>query len=155
MKDVYASVVLLLIFSGSSALAQIGAPIPTPLDQWRPVAPGTWKIKSIRSGSAASQQPATTTTVACPYSALLFLNKMASVKVGEAGCRHETYKLSEQSYHITTQCRGLRGADHYETTTLQVSNDGRRFTAATTWNNSNDTVTLQREGELLSECKAN
>ena len=155
MKYIRAAMAMLLLLSGSRAPAQIGAPMSTPLDQWRPVPAGTWKITSIRSGSPSGPQSATTTTVACPYSAPLFLTNMANIKLGEAGCRHETYKLSEHTYHIATQCRALRGNDHFETTTLQLSGDGRHFTAATTWRNSSNNITLQREGELLSGCKAN
>lgn len=153
MEYLRARLALLLLLAATASPAQIAAPIPTPLDQWQPVSPGTWRIKSLRSDSGG--QAETTTSLACPYSALLFMNSMANIKLGEAGCRHETYRLSAHSYHIATRCAALRAKDHIETTTLLVSDDGRRFVAATTWSSPHGHVTLQREGEFLSECKAN
>jgi hypothetical protein len=85
---------------------------------------------------------------------MLFLNDVANIQLGEPGCRYATYKLSDQVFHIAAQCRALRGPDHFETTTLDVSDDGRRFTAATTWGTSSGSVTVQREGELVADCKA-
>src|SRR5262245_17786827 len=153
MKYARTALVLLLTFSASGSRAQIGTPIPTPLDQWRPILPGTWKITSSRSGSTTTSKPATTTTVACPYSAPLFLTSVANIKAGEAGCEHETYQVSDHTFHIATRCRQLRSNDHFETTTLQVSDNGRHFLAVTTWRDSGDNITLQRNGELLSRCR--
>lgn len=155
MKSIQLSLAVLLLLGESMASAQVAAPIPTPLDQWRPVSPGTWKIKALRSSGSSVQQPTTATSLACPYSALLFLRSMADLKLGEAGCRHETYKMSEHIYHIATYCKTLRGKEHVETTTLQVLDNGKRFVAATTWDGPPYSVTLQREGELVSECKSN
>ena len=155
MRRLCLSLALLCVFARPGAPDQIGPAIKTPIDQWRPVRPGTWTIKSTRSDSRAGQSPAAATISACPYSALLFLNNMADIQLGESGCRYATYKLSDQVYHIAAHCRALRGRDHFETTTLKVSDDGRQFTAATTWETSSGSVTMQREGALVADCKAN
>lgn len=152
MRFVGVSLVLLCVFARSSASQQTGAAIQTPIDQWRPVRPGTWTVTSTRTDSRSGQPPAVTTTSACPYPALLFLNKLADIPIGESGCRYNTYQLSDPIYHIVAQCRALRGGDHFETTTLRVAEDGRQFTAATSWSGSSGSVTLQREGKFVADC---
>ena len=153
MRRLCLSLALLCVFARPGAPDQIGPAIKTPIDQWRPVRPGIWTVKSIRSDSRVGQSPAVEKISACPYPAMLFLNDVANIQLGEAGCRYTTYKLSEQVYHIAAHCRALRGGDHFETTTLKVSDDGRQFTAATTWDTSSGGVTVQREGGLVADCK--
>ena len=155
MKYVQTSIASMLLSAAVSAPAQIGAPIPTTIEHWRPVSTGTWKITSVLSDSALRHPSVSTTSLVCPYSALLFLNHSANFKIGKAGCRHSVYKLSEQNYHIATQCRELRGGNHFETTSLRVSDGGQKFYAVTTWSGPQGSSTLQREGEFLSACAAN
>src|SRR3954470_13614982 len=117
MRLLCLSLALLALLARSSGPGQIGSAIDTPIDRWRPVSPGTWRIKSIRSDSPSGQPPATTTSSACPYSALLFLNNMANTPIGESACRYETHQVSQYVYHIVAHCKALRGSDHFETTT--------------------------------------
>jgi hypothetical protein len=154
MRQVCLSLALLVLFARFGAPEQMGSAIKTPIDQWRPVRPGTWSVKSTRSDSPVGQPPAVAMISACPYPSMLFLNNVANIQLGEPGCRYGTYKLSDQVYHIAAHCRALRGRDHFETTTLQVSDDGRKFAAATTWDTSSGSMTVQRVGELVADCKA-
>jgi hypothetical protein len=146
--------VLSFLFVPSTA-QELHRPIETPIDKWRPVHPGIWKVTSTTSDKTGKKPPQTTTTSACPYPAVLFLNNFATMRLAESGCRYSTYRLSDQVFHIAADCRALRGGDHVETTTLQASADGRRFTTATTWSTSGGSVTMQRDGELVAECNGN
>ena len=133
---------------------QIEGPIPTPIDQWQPVLSGQWSITTKRFDSSGVDSPQTKQNIsACPYSSLLFLNPSAPIKLGEAGCQFRAYRISKTQFHIAARCKALRGPDHYETTTLLVSPNGRAFSSATTWIESKGSVTIRSEGTLTSECK--
>jgi len=151
---VWLSLALVLLFAPSTA-QELRQAIETPIDSWQPVRPGIWKVTSTTSDQSGTKPPLTTSTSACPHPALLFLNNFATIRLAELGCRYNTYRLSDHVFHIAAHCRALRSGDHVETTTLQTSSDGRRFTTATTWSTSQGIVTLQREGEFVAECKAN
>src|SRR5215471_7716920 len=115
----------------------IEGPIETRIGQWQPVLPGKWTVSSKRfeggRGQAAAEATTKVETLACPYSSLLVLRSHAPVKLGEPGCVFHTYQLSKNEYHIVARCRTLAGKDHYETTTLTVSSDGKSFSSATSW----------------------
>jgi hypothetical protein len=135
---------------------QFEGPIETRIDQWQPVLPGKWTVstKRFEGGHEQTSSAATTKaeTLACPYSSLLVLRSHAPVKLGEPGCIFRTYQLSRNEYHIVSRCRTLAGKDHYETTTLTVSSDGKSFSSATSWTEPNGTVTLRSEGAWSAPC---
>lgn len=135
---------------------QLEGPIETRIDQWQPVLPGKWTVSSKRfeGGHEQASFAATTKaeTLACPYSSLLVLRSHAPVKLGEPGCVFRTYQLSKNEYHIVSRCRILAGKDHYETTTLMVSSDGKSFSSATSWTDPKSTVTLRSEGAWSAAC---
>jgi hypothetical protein len=146
---------VLSLLAVPSTAQELHRPIETPLDKWRPVQAGIWKVTSTISDETGRRLPQTATASACPYPAVFFLNSFAPIRLAESGCRYSTYRLSDQVFHIAAQCSALRGGEHIETTTLQASADGRRFTTATTWRTPGGTVTMQRDGEFVSDCKAN
>jgi hypothetical protein len=135
---------------------QFEGPIETRVDQWQPVLPGKWTVSRKRfvagheqvSPSASTQAAAS----ACPYSSLMILRSQATVKLGEPGCQFRTYRVSKNEYHIVAQCRTLAGKDHYETTTLTVSNEGKAFSSATTWIEPNGSITVRTEGVWSEAC---
>ena len=145
---------LLVVMFAIMVAAQSVAPIATPIDTWRPVEPGSWRLSSTRSDAKSGQAPAVATTLACPFSATLFLANLAAIKLGEAGCRPTTYQLSSHSFHIATECSVLRGGSHYETTTLNVADDERHFVAVTTWSGPSGAISVRRDGEWISGCKS-
>lgn len=153
-RCVWLLLVLFLLIVPSAA-QELRRAIETPIDNWRPVRPGIWKVTSTMSDESGTKLPQAATTSACPYPAILFLNNLATIRLAESGCRYSTYRLSDQVFHIAAHCKALGGGDHVETTTLQASGDGRRFTTATTWSTSRGSVTLQRDGEFVAECRAN
>jgi len=138
---------------GAFATAQSLTPIATPIETWRPVEPGSWRLSSTRSDAKPPQAATVATSLACPYSATLFLARLAPIKLGEAGCRHSTYQLSPHSYHIATECSVLHGGSHYETTTLNVADDERHFVAVTSWSGPSGAISIRRDGEWISGCK--
>jgi hypothetical protein len=135
---------------------QLEGPIETRIDQWQPVLPGKWTVstKRFEGGHEPASGAATTKaeTLACPYSSLLVLRSHAPVKLGEPGCTFLTYQLSKSLYHIVSRCRTLAGKDHYETTTLSVSSDGKSFSSVTSWTEPQSTVTLRSEGTWSAAC---
>jgi hypothetical protein len=136
---------------------QIEAPIDTRIDRWQPVLPGQWIVSSKRfpakQTDASSATSTQTTASACPYSSLLFLRSDASVKLGEPGCQFRAYQLSKNEYHIVARCRTLSDKDHYETTTLTVSNEGKAFSSATTWIEPKGSITMRMEGAWSTACR--
>jgi hypothetical protein len=145
-----------LILMVAVSAQQLEGPIETRIDQWQPVLPGKWTVstKRFEGGHEQASFGATTKTetLACPYSSLLVLRSHAPVKLGEPGCVFRTYHLSKSEYHIVSRCRTLAGKDHYETTTLTVSSDGKSFSSATSWTEPKNTVTLRSEGSWSAAC---
>jgi hypothetical protein len=151
----------IIVLSGSLSLMmayaqQLEGPIETRVDQWQPVLPGKWAVSTKRFEAgheralpAASTQAA---ALACPYPSLFFLRSQAPVKLGEPGCQFRTYRVSKNEYHIVARCRTLAGTDHYETTTLTVSNEGKAFSSATTWIEPQGDVTVRTEGTWSAAC---
>jgi len=124
--------------------------------EWQPVSPGKWTVSTKRfeagheqASSAASTQNEVS---ACPYPSLLFLRSHAAVKLGEPGCQFRTYRLSKNEYHIVARCRTLTGKDHYETTTLTISTEGKGFSSATTWIEPAGNITVRTEGVWSAAC---
>jgi hypothetical protein len=148
-----------ILVSGSLSLLmvyaqQVEGPIETRVDQWQPVLPGKWMVSTKRfetdQGSPAASTQAGVS--ACPYPSLFFLRSHAPVKLGEPGCQFRTYQVSKNEYHIVAQCRTLAGKDHYETTTLTVSNEGKAFSSATTWIEPKGSITVRKEGVWSAAC---
>jgi hypothetical protein len=135
---------------------QLEGPIETRVDQWQPVLPGSWTLSTKRFEAGHEQTPPAATTQAgasaCPYPSLFFLRCQAPVKLGEPGCQFRTYRISKNEYHIVARCRTLAGKDHYETTTLTVSNEGKAFSSATTWIEPQGGVTLRTQGVWSAAC---
>jgi hypothetical protein len=135
---------------------QLEGPIETRADQWQPVLPGKWTVSTKRFEAGREQaSPAASTQAgasACPYSSLFILQSHAPVKLGEPGCQFRTYRVSKNEYHIVARCRTLAGTDHYETTTLTVSNEGKAFSSATTWIEPKGSITVRTEGVWSAAC---
>jgi hypothetical protein len=135
---------------------RLEGPIDVNTAQWQPVSPGKWTVSTKRFEAgheqASSAAPMQDTISACPYPSLLFLRSHASVKLGEPGCQFLTYRLTKNEYHIVARCRTLSGTDHYETTTLTVSTDGKGFSSATTWTERTASITVRREGVWSATC---
>jgi hypothetical protein len=127
---------------------------PTPLETWRPVESGMWVVRDVSFAGGTRTALAEKTASACPYPSLFFLRSFAPVKIGKAGCQFETYRISDQAYHITGTCKNLRGGNHLEMTTLTVASDRLSFKSATSWTEQNGKVTLRREGRRTSACRA-
>ena len=135
---------------------RLEGPIETRVDQWQPVLPGKWTISTRRFEAGHEQASAAGSTrdgvSACPYPSLFFLRSQAPLKLGEPGCQFRTYRVSRNEYHIVARCRTLAGKDHYETTTLTVSNEGKAFSSATTWIQPTGSVTVRTEGAWSAAC---
>lgn len=135
---------------------RLEGPIEVDIARWQPVSPGKWTVSTKRFAAGQEQaSPAASTqdrVSACPYSSLLFLRSQASVKLGEPGCQFRTYRLSKNEYHIVARCRTLAGKDHYETTTLTVSTEGKGFSSATTWVEPTGSITVRTEGVWSAAC---
>lgn len=135
---------------------QLEGPVETRVDQWQPVLPGSWTLSTKRfdagNEQALSAAPTQAAVSACPYPSLLFLRSHAPVRLGEPGCQFRTYRVSKNEYHIVTRCRTLAGKDHYETTTLTVSNEGKTFSSATTWMEPKGSITVRTEGVWSAAC---
>ena len=136
---------------------QLEGPIETRVDQWQPVLPGKWAVSTRKFEMAHEQNTASaspqTAVLACPYSSLLILRSHAAIKLGEPGCQFRTSRVSENEYHIVARCRTLSGKDHYETTTLTVSKEGKAFSSATTWIEPSGSTTLRTEGVWSAGCE--
>jgi hypothetical protein len=144
--------IALVTQSWTIAAPRIGDAEPTPLDQWRPVDPGTWVVWEVKFSTGARTEQKETTSFACPYVAPFFLHSFAPIKIGKAGCEYLTYRVSDQQFHIAGRCKNLRRGVHQEMTTLIVAKDGHSFSSATSWLEPNGLVTLRREGAWLSSC---
>jgi hypothetical protein len=135
---------------------QLEGPIETRVDQWQPVLPGKWAVSTKRFEAGHEQaSPAASTQAGvsgCPYSSTFILRSHAPVKLGEPGCQFRTYRISKNEYHIVARCRTLAGKDHYETTTLTVSNEGKAFSSATTWIEQMGSITVRTEGVWSTAC---
>ena len=150
-----------ILLAGTLSLMTVCAqrlegPIETHVDQWQPVLPGEWTISTRRFAPGREQAPAAVSTQqgvsGCPYPALFFLRSHAPVKLGELGCQFRTYRVSNNQYHIVARCRTLAGKDHFETTTLTVSREGKAFSSATTWSEPAGAITLRTEGAWSATC---
>jgi Protein of unknown function (DUF3617) len=151
-----------ILLSGSLSLMmvyaqQLESPIETRVDKWQPVLPGKWTVSTKRFEAGQEQALAAASTQAaasaCPYPSLFFLRNQAPVKLGEPGCQFRTYRVSKNAYHIVARCRTLAAKDHYETTTLTVSNEGKAFSSATTWIEPQGGITVRTEGVWLAACE--
>jgi len=135
---------------------QLEGPIETRVYLWQPVLPGRWMVSTKRFEAGREQtSPAASTQTgvsACPYPSLLILRSHAPVKLGEPGCQFRTYRVSKAEYHIVARCGTLAGSDHYEITTLTVSNEGKAFSSVTTWIEPKGSVTLRTEGVWSAAC---
>jgi hypothetical protein len=151
-------VIFLSSFLALSTLSaqQLEGPIETRIDQWQPVLPGTWTVSTKSFGVAVeTTSPASSTQArvsACPYASLFILRSRAPVKLGEPGCQFSAYRVSTNQYHIVARCRTLAGKDHYETTTLTVSNAGKAFSSATTWVEPKGSITARADGVWSAAC---
>lgn len=134
---------------------EVESPIETRVEQWQPVVPGQWNVttKKFDMGHEHALPSMSTRASTCPFSSLFFLRSRSSVKLGKPGCQFRTFKLSKNEYHIVAQCRTLANKDHYETTTLTVSNQGKGFSSATTWIEPTGSVTLRSEGTWIADCR--
>lgn len=151
-----------IFLSGSLALImmvcaqQLDGPIETRIDQWQPVLPGKWTVSTRRFEAGHEQASRAASTQAgvsaCPYSSLFILRSHAPVKLGEPGCQFHTYQISKNEYHIVARCRTLAGKDHYETTTLTISNERKAFSSATTWIEPEGSITVRTEGVWSVAC---
>ena len=135
---------------------QLAGAVDARIDQWQPVLPGSWTVWTRKFGAGVDDAllgPSGQSQVsACPYSSLFILRSHAAVKLGKSGCQFHVYQLSTSDYHLAARCRTLSGKDHYETTTLAVSNEGRAFTSATTWSEPRGSVTVRMEGVWSTPC---
>lgn len=131
-------------------------PIEVGITEWQPVSPGKWRVSTKRfgprDGRSSSGGSAGVGVSACPYPSVMFLRSYASVKLGEAGCQFQTYRLSPNDYHIIARCRTLGGKDHFETTTLTVSNESKAFKSATTWIEATGSITVRTDGVWSGPC---
>jgi hypothetical protein len=134
---------------GASEMSPV---ISTPIDQWKPITPGIWEVQSAQS--SAQSKASITTAFACPFPSLVFLRTQSDVKLGKAGCRFETRRLSEEVYHIVGRCALLSGKMQTETTTLHVTTRGTQFVSVTTWAESAGIKAVRQEGRFVSTCPA-
>jgi hypothetical protein len=150
-----------ILLSGSLTLMmvyaqQVEGPVETRVDQWQPVLAGKWTVSTKSFGvgheRAVPAAPTQAAASACPYPSLFFLRSHAPVTLGEPGCQFRTYRVSKNEYHIVARCRTLAGKDHYETTTLIVSNEGKAFSSATTWIEPKGSITVRTEGVWSAAC---
>jgi len=141
--------VLMMLPTGTSA---DGRPIATPLDAWRPVEPGRWRLTSVISVGIGIPRETTRLVDACPWPSLLLLRYSGSEKLGKAGCRHDTVELPNRRYRVTTRCALLAGGESNETTVFEIVSD-REFTAIGSFRESGRAVSINETATWVEPCQ--